>query len=421
MEHVNRSIRLFYLLLLLLSPRRSNRSCTLSGKKLKNINSKKSPVRKDRAFFLNNQIMNDHLQIKDWGLGIEGHVIIAGPCSAETPQQIEQICLDMKKENMVPDMFRAGIWKPRTRPGAFEGIGEDGLKWMEIVRHHLNIPITTEVGNAAHAELALKHKVDVVWIGARTTVNPFAVQEIAEALRGTDIPVMIKNPMNPDLQLWIGALERMHAVGLNKLAAIHRGFSDSYDKRFRNKPNWSMPIHLKREWKGMEVINDPSHIVGNREGILETAQRAINFGLDGLMIETHHDPDKAWSDAKQQVTPARLKEILSQIDFKDTLGAEQPSERLNDLRTAIDHLDDQLLDILQERFSLIDQVGAYKRENHLTVFQSDRWKYVMESRTQKGIAKNLSEKFMKELLYCIHEESVKRQEKQLREADPVKK
>jgi chorismate mutase len=171
----------------------------------------------------------------------------------------------------------------------------------------------------------------------------------------------------------------------------------------------------------MEVINDPSHIVGNREGILETAQRAINFGLDGLMIETHHDPDKAWSDAKQQVTPARLKEIISQIDFKDTLGAEQPSERLNDLRTAIDHLDDQLLDILQERFSLIDQIGAYKREHHLTVFQSDRWKFVMESRTQKGIAKNLSEKFMKELLYCIHEESVKRQEKQLREADPVKK
>jgi chorismate mutase len=365
--------------------------------------------------------MKDHLQTKDWGLGLEGHVIIAGPCSAESPEQIEKVCLDMKKENMIPSMFRAGIWKPRTRPGMFEGIGEDGLKWMEIVRHHLNIPITTEVGNAAHAEMALKHKVDVLWIGARTTVNPFAVQEIAEALRGVDIPVMVKNPMNPDLQLWIGALERLHAVGITKLAAIHRGFSDSYDKRFRNKPNWSMPIHLKREWKGMEVINDPSHIVGNREGILETAQRAINFGLDGLMIETHHDPDNAWSDAKQQVTPAALKSILSQIDFKDTIGAENPSERLNDLRNAIDHLDDQLLDILQERFSLIDQVGAYKREHHLTVFQSDRWKYVMESRTQKGVEKNLSEKFMKELLYCIHEESVKRQEKQLREAAVVKK
>ena len=210
---------------------------------------------------------------------------------------------EMKNQNMVPDIFRAGIWKPRTRPGSFEGIGEEGLKWMEIVRHHLNIPITTEVGNAAHVELALKHNVDVLWVGARTTVNPFAVQEIADALKGVDIPVMIKNPMNPDLQLWIGALERMHAVGINKLAAIHRGFSDSYDKRFRNKPNWSMPIHLKREWKGMEVINDPSHIVGNREGILETSQRAINFGLDGLMIETHDDPVNAWSDAKQQVTP----------------------------------------------------------------------------------------------------------------------
>lgn len=365
--------------------------------------------------------MKDHLQTKDWGLGLEGHVIIAGPCSAETPGQIEQICLEMKKENMIPHLFRAGIWKPRTRPGMFEGIGEEGLSWMEIVREHLNIPITTEVGNAAHVESALKHGVDVLWIGARTTVNPFAVQEIAEALRGVDVPVMVKNPMNPDLQLWIGALERLYAVGIHKLAAIHRGFSDSYDKRFRNKPNWSMPIHLKREWKGMEVINDPSHIVGNREGILETAQRAINFGLDGLMIETHHDPDRAWSDAKQQVTPAKLKEILAQIDFKDTMNEEKPDEKLNDLRNAVDHLDDQLLDILQERFSLIDQIGAYKREHHLTVFQADRWKFVMESRTQKGVAKNLSEKFMKELLYSIHEESVKRQERQLREAELIKK
>jgi len=365
--------------------------------------------------------MKDHLQTSEWGLGLKGHVIIAGPCSAETPEQVEKVCLEMKKENIIPSMFRAGIWKPRTRPGSFEGIGEDGLKWMEIVRHHLNIPITTEVGNTAHVELALKHNVDVLWVGARTTVNPFAVQEIAEALRGTDIPVMVKNPMNPDLQLWIGALERLHAVGIHKLAAIHRGFSDSYDKRFRNKPNWSMPIHLKREWKGMEVINDPSHIVGRRDGILEVAQRAINFGLDGLMIETHHDPDNAWSDAKQQVTPAQLKEILSKIDFKNTLDKEKPSEKLFDLRTAVDHLDDQLLDLLAERFSVIDQIGAHKREHKLTVFQSDRWKEVMDSRTEKGIKKGLSEKFMKELLFSIHEESVKRQEKQLREGNAVKK
>ncbi|HSJ69318.1 MAG TPA: chorismate mutase [Anditalea sp.] len=365
--------------------------------------------------------MQNHLQIKDWGLGLSGHTIIAGPCSAETPEQIEKICQAMINEKMIPSMFRAGIWKPRTRPGSFEGIGEEGLEWMEIVRHHLNIPITTEVGNAAHVELALKHKVDVLWIGARTTVNPFAVQEIADALKGVDIPVMVKNPMNPDLQLWIGALERLHSVGITKLAAIHRGFSDAYDKRFRNKPNWSMPIHLKREWKGMEVINDPSHIVGNRAGILETSQRAINFGLDGLMIETHHDPDKAWSDAKQQVTPAQLKEILAAIDFKDTLQEENPDQKLNDLRQAVDHLDDQLLDLLQERFTIIDQIGHYKRENHLTVFQPGRWKEVMESRTQKGVDKNLSQKFMKELLYTIHEESVKRQEKQLREPNKVVK
>lgn len=365
--------------------------------------------------------MKAHKQIKDWGLGLTRPTIIAGPCSAESPEQIEKICLEMKENNIIPSMFRAGIWKPRTRPGSFEGIGEEGLKWMEIVRHHLNIPITVEVGNATHAEIALRNNVDVVWVGARTTVNPFAVQEIADALQGSDIPVMVKNPMNPDLDLWMGALERFHAVGLTKLAAIHRGFSDAYDKRFRNKPNWSMPMHLKRVWTGMEVINDPSHIVGRRDGILEISQKAMNFGLDGLMIETHHDPDNAWSDAKQQVTPKRLKEILSAIDFKKPVESEQPSERLNDLRRAVDHMDDQLLDILQERFAVIDQIGAHKREHHLSVFQSDRWKDVMESRTQKGIQKNLSEKFMKELLYCIHEESVKRQEKQLREADPVKK
>ncbi len=366
--------------------------------------------------------MENHLQTQDWGLGLKAkHLIIAGPCSAETPEQIEQVCLDMIAANAVPHIFRAGIWKPRTRPGSFEGIGEDGLKWMEIVRHHLNIPITTEVGNTSHVESALKHGVDVLWIGARTTVNPFAVQEIAEALKGVDVPVMVKNPMNPDLELWRGALERLQAVGINKLAAIHRGFSDAYDKKFRNKPNWSMPIHLKRIWPGMQVINDPSHIVGNRAGLLETAQRAINFGLDGLMIETHHDPDNAWSDAKQQVTPQRLKEILDSIDFKKPLETEQPLERLQDLRNAVDHIDDQLLDLLSERFSIIDQIGDHKREHNLTVFQADRWKSVMDSRTQKGIAKNLSEKFMKELLYCIHEESVKRQEKKLREGVSVKK
>jgi len=216
-------------------------------------------------------------------------------------------------------------------------------------------------------------------------------------------------------------LERLYSVGIDKLAAIHRGFSDSYDKRYRNKPNWSMPIHLKREWTGLEVINDPSHIVGKRDGLLEVAQRAMNFGLDGLMIETHHDPDKAWSDAKQQVTPKALREMINSIDFKQPLENMKPDEKLQDLRRAVDHLDDQLLDILQERFSVIDQIGAHKREHHLTVFQSDRWKDVMESRTQKGVAKHLSEKFMKELLYCIHEESVKRQEKQLREAEPAKK
>ncbi len=349
-----------------------------------------------------------------WGMNLKSPAIIAGPCSVESPAQLSAICTEMKLNNIKPDLFRAGVWKPRTRPGGFEGLGATALPWLEIVREELNVPITVEVGNTKHVEEALKAGIDVLWVGARTTVNPFSVQEIAEALRGVDIPVLVKNPMSPDLGLWVGAFERFNAVGIDRLAGIHRGFTDQHDKTYRNKPNWSIPIHLKREIPGIEVINDPSHITGKRDMILEVSQRALNFGLDGLMIETHHDPDNAWSDAAQQVTPTRLAEILKQLEFRETLWNENLDDQLSKFRVEVDQLDHQLMEILAERFKVIDKIGAHKRDQGLAVFQPDRWTSVMESRTKEGVAKNLSEKFMKELLFAIHEESVKRQEKQIK-------
>lgn len=354
------------------------------------------------------------IDIQDWGLGLSEHVLIAGPCSAESPEQIEQIAKGLRGSNL--EMFRAGVWKPRTRPGSFEGIGNDALGWLEIARETLNVPVTVEVANTAHVEAALKAGVDVLWIGARTTVNPFSVQEICEALRGTDIPVMVKNPINPDLQLWLGALERLHKVGINKLAGIHRGFSDPYEKRYRNKPEWSMPIHLKRLVPGLSVICDPSHICGTREIIASVSQRAINFGLDGLMIETHHDPDNAWSDAKQQVTPEMLKIIYENLNFRETLDQHPEAiSELDSFRQKVDLVDVQILELMADRFQIIKQIGEYKREQNLAVYQPSRWQNVMESRIKAGVKKGMTEKFMKSLLFAIHEESVKKQEAQLKE------
>ncbi len=352
--------------------------------------------------------------IQDWGLGLSEHVLIAGPCSAESPEQIETIAKGLRGSNI--ELFRAGVWKPRTRPGSFEGIGNDALGWLEIARDILNVPVTVEVAKTSHVEAALKAGVDVLWIGARTTVNPFSVQEICEALRGTDIPVMVKNPINPDLQLWLGAFERLNKVGINKLAAIHRGFSDPYEKRYRNKPEWSMPIHLKRMLPGISVICDPSHICGTREIIASVSQRAINFGLDGLMIETHHDPDNAWSDAKQQITPDMLKIICENLNFRETL--EEHPEAISELdafRQKVDLVDAQILELMADRFQIIKQIGEYKKEQNLAVFQPNRWQDVMQSRIKAGVKKGMTEKFMKSLLFAIHEESVKKQEAQLKE------
>ena len=352
--------------------------------------------------------------ITDWGLGLSEHVLIAGPCSAESPQQIENIAKGLRGTKV--ELFRSGVWKPRTRPGSFEGVGAEALEWMEIAREILNVPITVEVAKTEHVEAALKAGVEVLWIGARTTVNPFSVQEICEALRGVDIPVMVKNPINPDLQLWLGAFERLSKVGIKKLAAIHRGFSDPYEKRYRNKPEWSMPIHLKRLIPGMRVICDPSHICGTREIIAPVSQRAINFGLDGLMIETHHDPDNAWSDAKQQITPDTLKIIYDSLIFREFVE-DHPEviSELDKFRHRVDLLDTQIIELLAERFSVVEQIGEYKKEHNLAVYQANRWQDVMQSRVNEGMGKNMTEKFMKNLLFAIHEESVKKQEAQLKE------
>jgi chorismate mutase len=354
-----------------------------------------------------------HLNIEKWGLQLNSPLIIAGPCSLESKEQLNALLPHYKSQKKAIGLFRAGVWKPRTRPGSFEGNGEKCLPWLKEFKQETGIPVTIEVGNANHVEKALEAGIDVLWIGARTTVNPFSVQEISEALRGVDIPVMVKNPLNPDLNLWIGALERLLSSGVNKLAAIHRGFADDYDKRFRNKPNWSLPIHLKREWSGMEVINDPSHICGKREMIEEVAQKAINFGLDGLMIESHPWPEKAWSDAAQQLSPEDLFAMLSRLDFKDILAPSHSLGELQELRSSIDFLDSKILDLLGERFNTIDRVGEYKQKHHLAVFQPERWQSVMNSRIEEGLKKNMSESFLKNLLFAIHEESVKRQERKI--------
>lgn len=354
----------------------------------------------------------DIIKIEDWGFNFKRPLMISGPCSAESEDQIKEIALGLRSSHI--DIFRAGIWKPRTRPGSFEGVGEKGLPWLQQVKEILGIPTAVEIANANHAEQALKAGIDILWIGARTTVNPFSVQEICDALKGIDIPVMVKNPINPDLQLWLGAIERLHAAGIRRIAAIHRGFSNRYVTDFRNAPEWSLPLRLKEMIPDMAIICDPSHICGSRTKIHEISQKALNFGLDGLMVETHHNPDEAWSDAKQQITPENYKDMISNLIIRESLeSAPELKSDLSKLREKVDQMDRTLVEILAERFSCIQAIGEYKKKNNLAVFQQDRWKEVTQSRINMGVEKNLSEEFMKELMMAIHEESIKKQERML--------
>lgn len=347
-------------------------------------------------------------KIEDWGLGINTPLIIAGPCSAETEEQVLST-LNGIASNPKVNMLRAGIWKPRTRPNSFEGIGEEGLKWMQKAKEIHQLPITTEVATPEHVEACLKHDVDVLWIGARTTVNPFAVQAIADALKGVDIPVMVKNPINPDLQLWIGALERLNNAGIDKLAAIHRGFSSFEESPYRNAPKWEIPIELKR-LTGIEIICDPSHIGGKRATIGMIAQKALDLDMNGLMIETHINPDEAWSDAAQQLNPVGLLDVLATLSYRSrTSDNEEFTNQLSILRTKIDEIDEDLIHRIAARMQIAEQIGKYKKDNNVTILQVNRWEEIVNKRVQEGANLNLSPEFMKGLLQIIHEESIRRQ------------
>lgn len=336
-------------------------------------------------------------------------LIISGPCSAETQEQVLETAKRLKQTGKI-DILRAGIWKPRTRPNSFEGVGTPGLKWLVEAGEINNLPTTTEVANATHVEECLKSGIDILWIGARTTVNPFAVQEIADALKGVDIPVMVKNPINPDLGLWMGAIERIQNCGISNIAAIHRGFSSPTQSKYRNKPMWEIPIALKTEFPELPIICDPSHIGGTRDLILPISQRSIDLDFDGLMIESHIDPNCAWSDAKQQVTPETLLEIINNLTLKSKI-ADDPhfNNQLKILRSDIDEIDEELLRILSNRMKLVEKIGANKKEYNITPLQLTRWMEILESRTKLGSELMLSTDFVSKFFKIIHQESLNAQ------------
>lgn len=338
-------------------------------------------------------------------------LIIAGPCSAETEEQILNIARQLKQDPKVT-FFRAGIWKPRTRPGSFEGIGEMGLKWLNKVKRETGLKTATEVANRDHVRLALENDIDLLWIGARSTVSPFIIQEIADELEGTDKIVLVKNPVNPDLVLWIGALERLQRANIKNLGVIHRGFSTYEKTRYRNIPEWQIVIDLQNHFPKLPIICDPSHIAGNRELIPDLSQTALNLNFNGLMIESHHTPDEAWSDASQQITPKKLSEILTNLIIRQENTPESEFQnQLNRLRSQIDILDNQLLNLLQKRMKIAEDIGSLKKEKNIAVLQNKRWHEILEKMIIKGKSHGLSEEFISKIFKTIHQESIDRQEK----------
>ena len=348
------------------------------------------------------------------GISNERPLVMAGPCSAETEEQVMETARQLKAQGI--HIFRAGIWKPRTRPNSFEGVGKEGLPWLKRVKEELGMLVAIEVAKPSHVFEALKYGIDMIWIGARTTANPFAVQEIADSLEGTDIPVLIKNPVNPDVELWIGAFERINNAGIKKMAAIHRGFSDYGKSFYRNNPQWQIPIELKRRIPNLPIITDPSHICGDRDLLFEVAQKAMDLNFDGLIIETHITPDKALSDAAQQITPESLKKLLQKLvlrkaDIENTVTM----QTLEDLRQEIDKYDDKLLEILGSRMEVADKIGLYKKENNLTILQSSRWDQLLNQRILEAEKKGLSEDFTIKIFRAIHQESINHQTKVMNE------
>ncbi len=338
-------------------------------------------------------------------------IIIAGPCSAETEEQVMTTARDLVKLGQV-DLFRAGIWKPRTRPGSFEGVGTEGLRWLRHVKEETGMKVTTEVASTQHVFEALKHGIDVLWIGARTTVNPFSVQEVADAIKGVDIPVIIKNPINPDLKLWIGAIERIYKAGIDRLAVIHRGFSYHGNTRFRNVPRWQIAIELKRQFPDLQMICDNSHICGNRHMLQEIAQQALDLNYQGIMTEVHPDPDNAWSDAAQQITPKQFGNLLHQLVLRQpTTDDPDYQEHIDHLRHEIDEIDEELLNLLGRRMKVSEAIGRYKKRNNIAILQTDRWSEILERAVAQGKVRGLSEEFTKVILRAIHQESINHQEK----------
>ncbi|MDR1585276.1 MAG: bifunctional 3-deoxy-7-phosphoheptulonate synthase/chorismate mutase type II [Prevotellaceae bacterium] len=338
------------------------------------------------------------------GIDPQRPLVIAGPCSAESEEQVMDTARQLKAQGV--KIFRGGIWKPRTKPGGFEGVGEVGLPWLKRVQSELGIYTAVEVANAKHVVAALEGGVDILWLGARTTANPFSVQEIADVLKGIDIPVLVKNPVNPDLDLWIGAIERLYNAGIRKLGAIHRGFS-AYDKKiYRNLPQWHIPIELQRQMPNLPLLCDPSHIGGKRELIAPICQQAMDLNFDGLIIESHCNPDKAWSDAAQQVTPDTLGLILDTLVIRD---AKQTTENLSALRRQIDELDNNLLELLARRMRVSIEIGTYKKEHNMPILQTARYDEILQNRISQAVQMGMSDEFMKTVLVAIHEESVRHQ------------
>lgn len=343
------------------------------------------------------------------GIKLERPFIIAGPCSAETEEQVLSTARQLAGLGI--KVFRAGIWKPRTRPNAFEGVGTKGLAWLKRVKEETGMLIAIEVANVKHVYEALKYGIDIFWIGARTTANPFAVQDIADTLQGMDVPVLVKNPVNPDIDLWIGAMERLNQAGIRKLAAIHRGFSTFGKSAFRNNPQWQIPIEIKRRIPELPIITDPSHICGNRSGLFEISQEAMDLNFEGLIIESHIDPETALSDPQQQLTPEDLKNLLERLVIRDARIENGLLLTIGELRAQIDDLDDKIIDIFGKRMSVAEEIGRYKKEHNISILQTQRWDTLLNRHLQVGEEKGLSNEFIQKVFFAVHEESINHQKR----------
>ncbi len=351
----------------------------------------------------------DLLPLSTWLKSGKRKLIIAGPCGAETEEQVLETAKGIAEIGKV-SLFRSGVWKPRSRPGSFEGKGEEALRWLNRVQKEFGLPVAVEVANAEHVELALKYGIDVLWIGARTTVNPFSVQEIADALVGVNIPVLVKNPVNADLPLWIGALERINRAGIKKIGAIHRGFHTSLHTQYRNAPMWEIAIELKANCPGLPIICDPSHISGKRELIFDISQRALDLDMDGLMIETHRDPDAALSDAAQQLKPIALKELLEQLVIRETsIGDAGFEHMLSTLREVIDEIDEEIIQAVGRRMQVVERIGEFKQAHGVTILQIERWLEILRTRTEAGESIGMDKDIVVELCQLLHKASIRKQ------------